>query len=73
MVNLEAGTINLGDKEWPITSFEVWFRIPVGLTKSRSAAVERCRELDFDPRMCIIAVAVAVTAEPSVYEELSCR
>lgn len=42
MVNLGARTIQLGGKEYPITSFEVWWFLPgLGLFKNMDDAVNQ--------------------------------
>lgn len=69
MINLETKTIQIGNTSHPITSFEVWFRIPTGLTSKIDLAISRCVELDMDPRVCIIAIPVAIASD-SIYEEL---
>lgn len=69
MINLEAKTIQIGDSSHPIVTFEVWFRIPTGLTSKIDLAIAKCVELEMDPRVCIIAIPVAVASD-SIYEEL---
>lgn len=69
MINLETKTIQIGATEHPIASFEVWFRIPTGLTSNINLAITRCQEMDLDPRTCIVAIPVAVATE-KVYEEM---
>lgn len=70
MINYENNTIQIGAKEHPIVSYEVWFRIPTGLTSSREIAVARCNELDFNPQTMIVAIPVAVASD-QIYEELN--
>jgi hypothetical protein len=70
MYNLPERTITLRGKEHPILAFEVWFQTPVGLFANVEDASKHLQGMDFDPRLCMVPVTVAIAAD-GIYEVMS--
>lgn len=70
MINLEDKTIILNNKTSSISKFEVWFRIPIGITEDLDVAITKCREFDWDPKFTIVPVVIAWSDDGN-YEEFA--
>lgn len=62
MIDMENQVITMKDKHEVITSWQVWFRTPFGLCDSLELAIKGTKDMDLSPNLCIVPVAVAVTA-----------
>lgn len=70
MYNLVEKTITLDGHTEPIVRFEVWFQTPVGLCTNVDIAVQALESMDFDPRISMVPVTVAI-ASNTLYEVMS--
>lgn len=60
MFHLTNKTLTFDSKPLPIKQFTVWFITPMGLIERIDDAIEKCKESDMDPELCIVPVPVAI-------------
>jgi len=69
MINYENQNFNVDGRLRPIAKWDVWFRIPVGLCSTLSAAIDWCKSHDMKPELTIVPVPVVIS-EDGYYEAL---
>lgn len=61
MIDLEHKMIRQQDKVEPILDWRVVFQTPVGWFEKLDDACLACSELDLDPTLCVVPVAMAIS------------
>lgn len=67
MICTVSGRIVIGDIDEKIRNWQVWFRTPLGISKSLSEAVKVLEEHKLDPTISVVPICVAIS--DSTYEE----
>ena len=60
MICLKDEYLTLGTVQEKVTSWEVWFHTPWGLSRTLEHAVKACESQEIDPEQAIVPVPVAV-------------
>lgn len=68
MISLQDMIMKIGTTRYPISSFEVWFKSPRGITPFLHEAIEICESMSLNPEFNIVPQAVAVNKESGMYE-----